>query len=378
MRKTSIWWSCVLATVISLCGFQLQAQQNSVITGTIIDQAGKSIPGANVEVRNVSTGVSRSATTDNDGKFWVSDLAPGTYSILASAPGFALTTRTGAQLSTGGTLDVPITMSVESVTTAITVNETISMAAATAPSGNTLEAVSARTEVSQDFIQNFMSPIADYSEYINYAPGTFSINGNGIGLGQGKTFFRGFSDGNYTMTFDGIPFEDTNTPTHHSWAFFPGQFIGQTLFDRSPGTASTIGPTNFGGSIGMMSRMLQSEQNIRGGYSYGSFNTRIYSAAFDSGQFGPGGKHSFLLDVMQLKSDGFQTYNYQKRNALEFKYQYAISPRANLTFYSTIGELKSNTPNLKGPTRAQYQQYGPTYLMSNDPSQANYFGYNFY
>jgi hypothetical protein len=31
-----------------------------------------------------------------------------------------------------------------------------------------------------------------------------------------KLFFRGFADGQYTMTFDGIPFEDTNSPTHHT------------------------------------------------------------------------------------------------------------------------------------------------------------------
>ena len=60
------------------------------------------------------------------------------------------------------------------------------------------------------------------------APGTFSFSPNGQGLGDSKTFFRGFQDGDYTMTFDGIPFHDTNSPTHHSWAFFPGQFIGQS------------------------------------------------------------------------------------------------------------------------------------------------------
>src|SRR5262245_56702425 len=94
-------------------------------------------------------------------------------------------------------------------------------------------------------------------------------------LGDSKTFFRGFQDGDYTMTFDGIPFNDTNTPTHHSWAFFPGQFIGQTVFDRSPGSASTIGPGNFGGSINMMSHQLRTQQNVRGTVSYGSFNTDL-------------------------------------------------------------------------------------------------------
>jgi iron complex outermembrane receptor protein len=195
---------------------QVLAQQNGTLAGTVSDQAGKAIPGATIEFRNEVNGASRSIAADSEGKFSATDVAPGTYTIMVAAPGFALATRSGGQVTAGGTLNVPITMSVQTMTTTVTVNETISMAAATAPSGNTLDAVTARTEVSEDFIRNFMSPIADYSEYINYAPGTFSINPNGIGLGQGKTFFRGFSDGKYTMTFDGVPFEDTNDPTHHS------------------------------------------------------------------------------------------------------------------------------------------------------------------
>jgi polyisoprenoid-binding protein YceI len=55
---------------------------------------------------------------------------------------------------------------------------------------------------------------------------------------------------------DGIPFNDTNSPTHHSWAFFPSQFIAGIDFDRSPGSAATIGPTNFGGSINLLSRSV--------------------------------------------------------------------------------------------------------------------------
>ena len=55
------------------------------------------------------------------------------------------------------------------------------------------------------------------------------------------------------MTFDGIPFNDTNDPTHHSWVFFPAQTIGSTVFDRSPGSASSIGPSTFGGSVNFLS-----------------------------------------------------------------------------------------------------------------------------
>ena len=74
-----------------------------------------------------------------------------------------------------------------------------------------------------------------------FMPGTYSVDPNGTGLGQSKLYFRGFQDGFYTMSFDGIPFEDTNTPTHHSWASFPSQWISSTDFDRSPGQAFPVG-----------------------------------------------------------------------------------------------------------------------------------------
>ena len=152
------------------------------------------------------------------------------------------------------------------------------MAAELAPSQSTLEARSAKSEISPDFIQNFASPVADYTELLNMAPGTFSVNPNGVGLGDSKTYFRGFADGQYTMLVDGIPFNDTNSPTHHSWAFFPSQFIAGIDFDRSPGSASTIGPTNFGGSINLLSRSVPYTPDIRATASYGSFNTRMLGA----------------------------------------------------------------------------------------------------
>ena len=116
---------------------QLHAQQSGTISGTVLDQTGKPIQDATVELKSESTGASRSVISDAEGKFLASDLAVGSYSIRVSAPGFALTTRSGGQVTAGATLDIPITMSVESVSTSVTVNETISLAAVTAPSGNT-------------------------------------------------------------------------------------------------------------------------------------------------------------------------------------------------------------------------------------------------
>jgi len=365
-----------------LPAISLEAQQSGTLTGTVMDQIGKPIPNAAVQVRNESTAASRTAVADVEGKFSVQDLAPGTYTIAVSSAGFAEAVLSGGKVSAGATLDVPVTMSVEMVSTSITVNETISMAAATAPSGNTLDTVSARTQVNGEFIRNFMSPLADYSEYVNLAPGTFSLNPNGIGLGQ--AFFRGFQDGQYTMTFDGIPFEDTNTPTHHSWANFPSGWTDAVDFDRSPGLSSNFGPTNFGGSINLQSPQLFPDPNIRASVVYGSWNTRVLQLDADSGFFGPGSRNSFLTNIQQMLSDGYQTFNYQKRVAGYGKYQYRLNSHSALTLYGGLVDIWTNTPNTTNPTRAQVAQYGDNFLLTDTPLLPNgtpdpyYYGYNTY
>ena len=382
----TIGWALICTAAMTPLRSQNAATgQTGTISGTVLDQSAKAIPEAVVELSARELGeATRSTRTDAEGKFTVPDLPAGAYTIRVLAPGFAVATRPNGQLIAGATLDVPITMSVESVATAITVTESIALAAVTAPSGNTLDSTSARTEISSDFIHNFMSPVADYSEYINYAPGTFSLNPNGIGLGQGKTYYRGFPDGDYTMTFDGIPFEDTNTPTHHSWANFPSGWTDSVDFDRSPGLASTFGPTNFGGSINLKSPPLFPDPDIRATMSYGSWDTRQLQLDADSGFFGKDNRNSFLTDIQQLLSDGYQTNNKQKRDAGYGKYQYRLSDRSSVTVYGGLVDIWTNTPNTTTPTRAQVAQYGYNDLLDSTPLLANgspdpyYYGYDTY
>ncbi len=375
----NISWSRLL--VVCLYGsFRLFAQStDSTVSGSVVDVAGKGIPNASVTARNESNGAARQAISAVDGKFSITGLPAGVYSIEVSAPSFTSSRRTGLKLAAGATETVNMSLNVGELSQTVTVEGTVSVAAELAPSQSTLEARSAKSEISPEFIQNFASPVADYTELLNMAPGTFSVNPNGIGLGDSKTYFRGFADGQYTMTVDGIPFNDTNSPTHHSWAFFPGQFIAGIDYDRSPGSASTIGPTNFGGSINMLSRSVPYGMDVRVTGMYGSFNTRMLAIDLDSGQFGgKSKKSSFVINLHQMLSDGYQTYNYQKRVAGFLKYQYRLTDRTTFTVFAGLVDLWTNTPNTKGPTRAQVAQFGDNYLMSGDPSRPDYYGYNFY
>jgi hypothetical protein len=270
-------------------------------------------------VRGGATDFVRATTSGGDGRFSVNALPSGLYTIEVSAPGFASEHRWSLRLASGKSEDLSIALSVGQVTEDVTVSATLPGAAKSAPSQNSLLARSAQSVISNEFIRNFTSPVADYSQVIQMAPGTFS-----------------------------------------------------------PGSAATIGPSTFGGSVNLLSRELALEQRITGSASYGSYSTRLMDAQYDSGTLGSAGRSRLLLDVHQMESDGYQTYNHQKRDAFSGKYQYATSSRTTLTAFSAIVDVHSNTPNTKGPTRAQVAQNGNNYLLSGDPAQPNYFGYNFY
>jgi iron complex outermembrane recepter protein len=368
----------VLAAGVLLCVLIASAQQAGTISGVVGDVTGKGIPNAVVTVRNEAGGAPRMSAADAEGRYSVSGLTEGSYTIEASAPSFASSRRTGVKVAANGTANVAMSLNVSELAQSITVEGSVSVAAENAPMQSTLEARSAKSEISPEYIQNFASPVADFTELLNNAPGTFSVNPNGVGLGDSKTYFRGFKDGQYTMQADGIPFNDTNDPTHHSWAFFPSQFIAGVDFDRSPGSAASVGPTNFGGTVSLLSRSVAYQPDIRATASYGSFNTRMLALDMDSGQFGPDKKMSLTVNIHQMLSDGYQTYNYQKRVAGFIKYQYRLNDRTTFTVFSGLVDLWTNTPNLKGPSRAQIAEFGDNYLLSGDPSQPNYYGYNFY
>src|ERR1035438_6433931 len=106
MHNSITRWRGVLAVSFGVLLFgaglgQLHAQSAGSMSGTVIDQVGKPISNASVQVRNDASGLTVAATADGEGKFSVPDLAPGGYTLLVSAQGFSVTTRPGAQVTAG-------------------------------------------------------------------------------------------------------------------------------------------------------------------------------------------------------------------------------------------------------------------------------------
>ena len=72
-------WRVTLAVVLLAATTSVAVAQitSATLSGTIKDETGGVLPGVDVVVRNLDTGLTRSVVTDANGYFTVSGLAPG-------------------------------------------------------------------------------------------------------------------------------------------------------------------------------------------------------------------------------------------------------------------------------------------------------------
>jgi iron complex outermembrane receptor protein len=365
------WFYVVIANIslvmVAALSLPLRAQSNApgTLQGSVADPKGQAVTGAVVTVQSEGKDEIHKGATNGEGKFSVTGLTDGNYTVVISASGFAAATRNHVRVGADATPALSITLAVASVAEEVTVtaDDVNSEAAQLSPVKALLDAGSARTEITNSYIRNFQSPVTDFTEIMQIAPGTFSVSPNGVGLGQSNTSFRGFIDGDFTVSYDGIPFNDTNNPTHHSWAFFPAPMIGGVDFDRSPGTASSIGPANYGGTINFLSPTLPIEQGYKLSESYGSYNTNLIDGQYNSGLFGgKNPKANFWFDGHHMGSDGYETFNDQQRTAGAVKFTYKFSEKTYFTFDANLVVLDANNSG-NSPTREQLAEYGKNYYL---------------
>ena len=74
--------------LLASCTPALRAQTLSGIQGTVTDQAGLPIPNAEITINNTDTGVRRNTTTGSVGSYHLTDLNPGTYTVMVEKLGF--------------------------------------------------------------------------------------------------------------------------------------------------------------------------------------------------------------------------------------------------------------------------------------------------
>ncbi len=253
-----------------------------------------------------------------------------------------------------------------------------SRAAAVAPAQASLQATQPQATISSNFFRVANSPVGDFSNITSLAPSVSGgMSANGPGLGESKNTLRGFKDGEYNVTWDGIPFGDTNGPTHHSTAYFPAAIIDSITVERGPGNASNLGQATFGGSLNMSSITPGNELAFSPYAAYGTWNTKLVGARLDTGAIGSAGESRLTINAQSQSSDGARTFSGIDGQNLMVKLDTAISSSTLLTVFMNYNKNYYYQPDKdNGLTMAQANTYGKNYSLSNDPTQANFYGYN--
>ena len=96
-------------------------QSTGAISGTVSDQQGAVIPGAQVEVMNTSTNAAFSTTTNESGRYVAPGLAVGEYEISAESAGFKRAVRSGVTLQVNQNAEINLTLEVGQVTEVVEV-----------------------------------------------------------------------------------------------------------------------------------------------------------------------------------------------------------------------------------------------------------------
>lgn len=112
---------CVWGFVFGVPGLLWAQSPAGAISGKVEDASRAAVPSVRIELGEVDTGVTHTASSDEDGQFEFRGLPQGHYRIRAVYPGFEPSEQQEVLLSAGRAVALTLTMEVEQVRQSVTV-----------------------------------------------------------------------------------------------------------------------------------------------------------------------------------------------------------------------------------------------------------------
>ena len=132
---------CALLVLLCFASIAFGQETRSTLTGHVADPSGARIPNAAITITDTDTGAATNVKSTSAGDYTVSFLQPGTYKVVASAPGFKAYTHTGLVLQTEQTVTENITLQLGANSESVTVEGSTPLVdTADASTGETLTA----------------------------------------------------------------------------------------------------------------------------------------------------------------------------------------------------------------------------------------------
>jgi hypothetical protein len=197
-----------LVIVLTLSGSALaQGGSTGGISGTVKDEKGAAVAGAQVEIINAATGVTeRSTTSDSNGNFGVTQLLPATYKVVVTASGFAKTELPDIKVNVTETTTVSVPLKVGQITESVTVEDAASaIQLNSATTGQTLQSTT---------INNLPLATRNFLTLLTLSTGanTELFQSDALGRGAVTINVNGQRPVNNNYQLEGINANDINLP----------------------------------------------------------------------------------------------------------------------------------------------------------------------
>ena len=170
------------------------------ISGTVTDSSGAIIPDATVTVRNNATNLERTAVTDGEGFYTVTNLPVGNYTVSAEQTGFKKSVQTGNVIAADTRLTVNITLEPGSV------SETVEVSTTAGETVNTTSGEVARV-VDRRQVQNLALNGRNYMQLVTLIPGAVILDEDQLALTTSLSISQAAINGNRpnynSLTVDG-------------------------------------------------------------------------------------------------------------------------------------------------------------------------------
>jgi Carboxypeptidase regulatory-like domain len=188
--------SLVIVVAVLCLGMVVSAWPQSTntgnVAGTVTDTSGAVVPGVTVTLSQINTSSTRTAVSNDAGKYFFANVDPGQYSISLNKQGFA-TTKSQAEVKVGTSTTLNLTLQVGASTTTVEVQATgTELQTMNATIGNTLDSVA---------IDNLPTMGRDAATFLALQPGV-SPDGSVAGAVVDQTQFT-LDGGNNTNDMDG-------------------------------------------------------------------------------------------------------------------------------------------------------------------------------
>jgi hypothetical protein len=168
-----------------------QGETTSAIIGQVSDESGAAVPGSMVTITNTETGLKRSATTDDAGRFNFPQLKPGTYAVKVEAEGFESQQNGAVSSSLGQKQTVDFTLKVAPSKQTVEVSSE-------APILNP-ENANTSTNLNAPALENLPNPGGDLTYPLQFAPGAL------VNTAGSSNDFVGGTNGYGNVEFNGLP-----------------------------------------------------------------------------------------------------------------------------------------------------------------------------